>query len=553
MRAAAPASRIAVTILICSVALGGCATRADPSLGSTSTMDIGEPRAGGVLRLGVVAPMVVDPVEVNPASPAEMLVLDLLHDGLTRVDADGTVVPALARSWTANDSFTDWSFSLDPDATFSDGSPITSAEVVASLQRVAATGDRSLAARPLEAVAGYRAFVDGATQSLEGLSAPDARTVAVRLDRPLNVLPVVLSGPLYGVVHPEVTAALTPSGAPLSGSWAVEAADGPVHTFARRPGAPGHLDRLELRAYSAPDRAYRAFEEGDVDWALVPAAQHRRAAARFGDDAVAPFHAEVFLGMGVRGGPLADPALRQAIQAAIDARTIVRRVYGRRAEVLGTIIPEGVPGYAAERCGTCGHDPARAEELLAAAFPDGAVPEVILDFDTSATQDELAELVAADLEAVGIPVTLRPRPLAEYQGFLASGEPQLFSAGWIGGYRSAAAYLYPLFQSTANDNLTGYRSEPVDVALATALSTTDEKLAAFQLAEVERTVLEQAVVVPLAQFRTLAVVGERVRGLVHAVDGSVDWAEVWVTDTLPNSTSGRGGTGRRAALRSLWE
>ena len=38
--------------------------------------------------------------------------------------------------------------------------------------------------------------------------------------------------------------------------------------------------------------------------------------------------------------------------------------------------------------------------------------------------------------------------------------------------------------------------------------------------------LEAAVVVPIAQFRTQVVVAERVEGLTHAVDGTVDWAQV---------------------------
>ena len=37
-------------------------------------------------------------------------------------------------------------------------------------------------------------------------------------------------------------------------------------------------------------------------------------------------------------------------------------------------------------------------------------------------------------------------------------------------------------------------------------------------------------VVPIAQFRTQVVVAERVEGLTHAVDGTVDWTVVHIVD-----------------------
>jgi hypothetical protein len=54
--------------------------------------------------------------------------------------------------------------------------------------------------------------------------------------------------------------------------------------------------------------------------------------------------------------------------------------------------------------------------------------------------------------------------------------------------------------------------------------------AAAQWAAAEAQVLAEAVVVPIAQFRTQAVVAERAQAFQHAVDGSVDWSAVWLTD-----------------------
>jgi oligopeptide transport system substrate-binding protein len=234
--------------------------------------------------------------------------------------------------------------------------------------------------------------------------------------------------------------------------------------------------------------------------------------------------------MHVTGGSLGNAELRKAIAAAIDRDSIVKAVYGDLAQPLAAVVPAGVPGYEPGRCDECGHDPDRAKAILAAAFPDGQIPAVAIDFDESPAQTAMAALVAEQLRAVGIPSESRPKPIEEYKQFLASGAQGLFSFGWIGGYASPDAYLAPLFGSAANDNLTAYGTPSIDGALATARATTDTAAAAFQWSEIERQVLSDAAVVPIAQFRIQAVLGERVQGFAHAVDGSVDWSAVWVAD-----------------------
>ena len=111
-----------------------------------------------------------------------------------------------------------------------------------------------------------------------------------------------------------------------------------------------------------------------------------------------------------------------------------------------------------------------------------------------------------------------------------SGNQQLFSFGWIGGYASPDAYLSPLFRSSSRDNLVALRSPDVDLLLALARADGEPAARAARWAEVQRRVLDQARVVPNAQFRTQVVVAPRVEGLVHAVDGTVDWSEVWLAE-----------------------
>lgn len=491
-----------------------------------------DPVAGGRMRLGLPGTVVVDPVEASVASASDLMVLDLLHDGLTDLADDGTPQPALALSWSPSEDRRVWSFAIDPAATYTDGSPVAAADVVTSLSRVAAAGEGSLAALALEQVVGFDDLAAGRSEVLAGITAPDAATVRVELEEPMSILPQVLSSPVYGIVAPEVAAGETAGGMRLSGSWVPAAGDGGSLLLARREERAGYLDEVELVSFEDAAGAYAAFDEGEVDWAPVPAGDVEEAVDAYGDDLFAPFQAQVFLGMNVRSGALlSNRPLRQAIAAAIDRERVVEEVYGDLADPLWTLVPPGVPGQDSARCGSsCRQDLPRAKGLILDTFPDGDVPEVRLDFDDTPTQRAVAELVAEDLEVVGIPVSLRPHPVEEYRSFLASGDQEMFSFGWIGIYRSPDAYLEPQLRSGSADNLVGLTSEAVDDLLGRARSASRPEERAADWAEAEATVIDASVVVPLAQFRTQVVAAPRVQGLVHAVDGTVDWTQVWVAD-----------------------
>jgi ABC-type transport system substrate-binding protein len=488
----------------------------------------GEPAAGGELRLGIGGPLVVDPVEASLASPSDLMVVDLLHDGLTQLDVDGAPGAAVAESWEANPDATAFRFVLDAEATFASGRRITPQDVIASLERVMQPGDSSLAALSLEAVKGFRAFADGEAEHVSGLTAPGPRTVRIELATPLSVLPVVLSNPVMSVVDP-ATIEGELGALDLSGDWTVASSDDGDLVLERRAGRGDGLGGIELDAHDDPDDAYDAFQDGDVDWAPVPTSRYGDAVEEHGAGAFAPFHAELFFGMNVRSSALRSPAIREAIRLAIDREAIVQAVYSGLADPLSTVVPRGVAGHDPERCTECTHDPDRAKEIVAFLYPDGNPPTVHVDYDESPTQDQMAEIVADSLESVGIPTELRARPIDEYKAFVVSGEQELFSFGWIGAYSSPDAFLAPLFGSSANDNLTRYRSTAVDGFLEGARGSRNPVKNAERWAVAEKAVLEAAVVVPIAQFRTQVVVADRVQGLTHAIDGTVDWDQVGLT------------------------
>ncbi|HVW93262.1 MAG TPA: ABC transporter substrate-binding protein [Devosia sp.] len=92
------------------------------------------------LRLALVS----QPPHLDPTAgddPATLAVsYQNIFEGLTLIDEKGAVVPGLAKSWTVSDDGLTYSFALQDQARFHDGTSFDASHVVFSLKRLAAAG-----------------------------------------------------------------------------------------------------------------------------------------------------------------------------------------------------------------------------------------------------------------------------------------------------------------------------------------------------------------------------------------------------------------------------
>jgi hypothetical protein len=78
----------------------------------------------------------VDPANApRPSNDGERLLFRQLYETLVRADCRGRIVPGLAASWQLDAGGRAWSITLRDDARFSDGTPVTAADVRASWTR----------------------------------------------------------------------------------------------------------------------------------------------------------------------------------------------------------------------------------------------------------------------------------------------------------------------------------------------------------------------------------------------------------------------------------
>ena len=108
----------------------------------------GTPTPGGILKVGLQAdPTALDPQKQNLT--AIWHVIEHIYNGLTRVTKpDLTVEPGLAEGWEISEDALTYTFHLRPNVVFSDGTPMTSADVVYSWVRTLEVQDQVIASGP---------------------------------------------------------------------------------------------------------------------------------------------------------------------------------------------------------------------------------------------------------------------------------------------------------------------------------------------------------------------------------------------------------------------
>ncbi|HSH59819.1 MAG TPA: ABC transporter substrate-binding protein [Acidimicrobiales bacterium] len=486
---------------------------------------------GKVLRIGVTRVPTLDPAQAR--SVDQVLVADQLFDSLTTVDSTSfQPMPSLAERWQVSPDQKQWDFVLRPGAVFSNGRPITAEDVRYSLERVARPGSGSPVAEVLQLVSGYDPFRKNAAPGLAGVTAPAPNVVHVSLDQPWALLPTALSSPLFGVVAKESAEAQGPgptiTDEPVSsGPFQVGRQRGQTLPLVPARNTSTKLAGIDVVRFDEIGLAYQAFKNGDVDFVRVPADDITEAGRRYGRQGFRPYLAELFYGFNMKNPKFADGRFREAIVRGINRRAIVTAIYQGTVRPMDSPVLDGV-GSKEFVCERCAHDPARSRALLQEVFNGGPPPPVALDYDDDATQDAIAKAIQASLAEVGIKVDLRPKAPRDYDGFALSNEPELFRLGWIANYPSPDAILPPLFGTDSLDNLTSFSNPAVDAMIRAARGEGDPGRRAQLFLDIERTVMEQLPVVPIAQFNVHSVIAKRAKGVELNSYGSFDATRVRV-------------------------
>jgi peptide/nickel transport system substrate-binding protein len=192
----------------------------------------------------------------------------LMYDYLvTYSTKDLSVEPSLASSWETSDDGLTWTFDVTDKATWSDGEPLTAADIAFTYNRIIDGGPEA---------ATWGSYLGQVTEA----TAPDPTTLVLTLKKPnsslpLLPIPIVPEHIWKDVDEKDVKTYLNQpeDGKPPVGSGPFRlvegSAGGSTYVFEKNPDywqGESNLDRVVFRVYKSQDPMIQALIKGEVDF-----------------------------------------------------------------------------------------------------------------------------------------------------------------------------------------------------------------------------------------------------------------------------------------------
>lgn len=345
---------------------------------------------------------------------------------------------------------------------------------------------------------------------VEGLSAPDAQTLVVKLTGVYHQLGYVLAMPFAAVVPKEAVEKYgkeflnNPVG---TGPFMLEKSSDWVRnskiTLKKNPtyrndpypseGVAGDAeaglladagkpmpfaDKLVFSEIVEDQPRWQNGLKGNFDWFEIPKDNFENAVK---DGKIAPelgakaMKLDITPGLDVTyiGFNLADPVfaknklLRQAMSKAFDSKTYIAKFLNGRGIAAQGPVPPGIDGFEESFVNAnATYDVAKAKELLAqAGFPEGkGLPELTYEGLSDSTARQGAEFFTQAMAAIGIKVKINSNTWPQFQEKIKSQKAQIFGIAWGADYPDAQNF-FQLFYSknkSPGPNDTSFNSAEFD-------------------------------------------------------------------------------------------
>jgi oligopeptide transport system substrate-binding protein len=513
---------LVVVLVIASMVLGAC-QKAPAAPSQTLRVNLG------------TYPDILDPQKASFVN--EIAHLQLMYEGLTKLNTALETVPGSAEKWEYNADATEVTFTLRKNLKYSDGSLLNAKRFEYSLLRnvnPATAGEYAAITDDIAGAAAWRG-ADLATATAEQLAALKAAVAVHAYDTngnpctdyeqktclilkvgTVNPAPYIHTVLSLWVTYPvkEEIVALDPD------TWWTVAANhignGPfvlttleansVANFTPNANYWGGFAKvnLEYRYITDSAVAFEAYKNGEFD--IIGLAAEDLATVQA--DAVLSKEAMIYPGSCTYAymfhqekAPFTDQKVREAFAYALNREGWVKDVLKGLGSPTLTWIPKGFPGYdAAEN--RWGFDPAKAKEALAASTYGSVdkLPEITATFSDTPRNRTRNEWLAANYKDVlGVDIKLNPVESTTYTALTkdSATAPQMYILGWCADYPDPQNWLSVYWKTGGFGERIKYSNPELDALLVQADKELDSAKRMQLYADAQRLLTDGA---PVAFF-----------------------------------------------------
>lgn len=488
----------------------------------------------------------LEPAQLDNNS--QRLVAGAIYEGLVAYDETSqSVQPRLAKSWKYAKDGQSLIINLRKDVKFSNGKKLTAHDVKASWEKsFSTTKDWSNISLFLP-VSGCEDKLNGKSPEIYGLKIINDHTLQIKFKKPQASFIDSLTNPIFWVM--DLGVGSNPS--PGTGPYMVKEKKPQSIILLKNDhyyrGQP-HLSALNVSVYPDSAAAYKAYQEGKVDFLdAIPVqelAKIRKEAKYKGLLLEKPVWEIYCLGFNMGRDPYAGSyLLRRALNYAIDRDYIINNILGGSYISAKGLIPAGMEAYNQGMYGYH-YKPEKARELLAeAGYPEGrGLRPLTLTYNQDDGHQQVAQEIVRQLGQLGLAVQLQEQNWDYYKRQINSRSMSFFRLGWAADYPDADSFLYSLFHSTkiGVSNYCGYHNPQVDKILDASRAKYNDPQARIKLLRrAEEIIVDDAPCLWLFQKKAEKMVSRDVKNLPIDRLEMVDWYQVKLGNPEPDKDSGR--------------
>jgi ABC-type transport system substrate-binding protein len=485
--------------------------------------------AGPTLRYVGGEPGTLDPAFIGSAGDVEFLLQ--LYAGLTRLDEEGKPYASLAESWTVSGDGRTYTFTMRPGLTFSDGSPLDATDVRRSWLRILDPATRSTAPDVLSLIDGAAERLAGGPEDGVAITAPNPRTLTVRLKHAAAYFTAITATPTAFVVPRGASGSddtwQSIDHAVGSGPYVASGTDGTdVVLRANERYVAGPPPIAEIRwVTDLPGDGVTAYADDEVD--LVSVGSFDAGWIAYDRELGVALHRSAALGVQYFGfdttrPPFDDARVRRAFALALDRPRLVANAEGTSGTPASSIVPPALwpDGLEDDQVTDLG----RARSLLdAAGYADRSKLGTIT---VNGSGLGVGPAVRIWEDELGVKVEIEAMDFRDYLVALVEHPPQVFTINWIADYPSPYALYSLLLLPDATSNY-GHWDDPEFVRLLEAASgAASEADQATAYRAVDARVDGEAPVIPWAYGAGWWLVRPGLRGLGNLTTGILDMGRV---------------------------
>lgn len=393
-------------------------------------------------------------------------VINLMFESLLTLDENLTVVPQLATSWEQVDNL-NTVFHLRKDVTFHNGEPLTSEDVVFSLNRARSSAQVGYNFTPI---------ID--------IKAIDKYTVQVITDKPFGAILKYLSSVGGSIVSKK---AVEESGNAFSQN---PIGSGPykfkewipgdkivVEAFVNYHGEIPKNKTLIVRSIPEVTNRTIALETGEVDIAFDIGIMDRETVKESGDLELLEVEAPstLYLGFDNTNPLFQNKKLREAIAYAIDNESLAEFVFRGAALSGDSPIPPVIDVYNPNVKKYAQNIPLAKELMKEAGFENGL--NIELWTSAQSTWIDMCTIIQDQLKEIGILAEIKIFEWSTYVTVTSQPNKALYLLSWNVTSVDGDPALYPLFHSNEkgmSGNRSFYENKEIDSILLEARTTIDQ-------------------------------------------------------------------------------